>query len=255
MYKTTTAAQAPDSLFVTTADEKGILEAIQASVVPTTIEDVVVLDSVSPQGEIPLGGHPGWKLLIDTLDTFSQEDHKYKSVIIDTASGLQGLCHQHTASMLYDGDMNNPQGFMNYQQGYLKAAEQFWNGQFLRSCNEITAKGLNVILICHCCTMAVPNLGGAEYECYAPELIRGAKKENIYEYTMKTVSAILYFGKQVITTTNEKKKRRVGSQINFIGVQDQGWYKAKNWYNLQNEIDMGDSAQETWSLLTSHLPV
>ena len=103
--------------------------------------------------------------------------------------------------------------------------------------------------------MAVPNLGGAEYECYAPELIRGAKKENIYEYTMKTVSAILYFGKQVITTTNEKKKRRVGSQINFIGVQDQGWYKAKNWYNLQNEIDMGDSAQETWSLLTSHLPV
>jgi len=254
-YKTTTFGHTPDVLYITTSDERGILDAIQVGVVPLGLEDVIVLPPISEPGNIPVsGGHPAWNMLTETLLTFLHKTHDRRTVVIDTASGLQSICHQHCASMLFDGDMNSERGFMSYQAGYLKAAEQFWNGEFLQLCNQITSTGRNVVLICHSSMMSVPNLGGSEYECYAPSLIKGSKKENIYEYTLKTVSAILYFGTQTILSTNDRKTR-VSSQHGFIGVKDAGWYKAKNWYDLRDEIDMGNTARETWDNLNSKLPI
>jgi len=255
-YKTTTMAHAPNTLFVTTSDEKGILEAVQAEVVPPDIRDnIVVLEPLADPDSIPSsGGHPAWLTLMKTLDLFVGGDHDRDSLVIDTASGLQPICHQHCASMMYDGDMNNPKGFMNYQEGYLKAAEQFWNGEFLSRCNKVTATGRNIILICHSTLQKVPNFEGTDYECYAPALIKGAKKDNIYDYTMKTASAVLFFGVAAVLTTDEKKKKKISSEHGFIGVQDQGWYKAKNWYNLKDEIPIGGSAEETWNSIESVLP-
>ena len=254
-YKTTTFGHAPDVLYITTSDERGIIDAIEVGVVPVKYNDVVVLPPLSEPGNIPSsGGHPAWQLLTETLSTFLHDTHDKRTVVIDTASGLQSVCHQHCASMLFNGDMNDERGFMSFQAGYLKAAEQFWNGEFLQLCNQITSLGKNVVLICHSSIMNVPNLGGAEYECYAPSLIKGAKKENIYDYTLKTVSAILYFGTQTILSTTDRKSR-VASQHGFIGVKDAGWYKAKNWYDLRDEIDMGNTAKETWGNLNSKLPI
>ena len=253
--KTTTAAHAPAPLIVTTNDEKGIIEAVNAGVVPEEVKDnIIVLPALSDPNKIPAGGHPAWNELISIMDTMLEEKHTRRTLIIDTASGLQPICHQHCASLLFNSNMDDPQGFMNYQQGYLKAAEHYWNGEFLARCNKLTSAGYNVILICHSTTMNVPNHGGTDYEAFAPALIKGAKKENVYDYTMKTVSAILYFGRHTMLTTSDNKKK-VSSQYGFIGVRDQGWYKAKNWYNLKDEIEAGDSAESTWYNLTDKLPI
>jgi len=256
-YKTTTAAQAPHCLFVSTHDEKGILEAVQAKVVPPTLKDsIIVLPELAEPDNIPSsGGHPAWNELMNTLDIFAGDDHDYRTLVLDTASGLQSVCHQHCASVLFKGDMNDPKGFMNYQTGYLKSAEQFWNGEFLARCNRITSAGKNIILICHSSRMKIPNYEGSDFDCYAPSLRKGANSENIYEYTMRTVSAVLFFGKHSVVTSNEQKKKRISSEINFIGVSDEGWYKAKNWYNLNSEIDVGSSAKETWANLSKVLPI
>jgi hypothetical protein len=254
--KTTVAAHAPAPLFVSTSDEKGILEAVQAGVVPSEVKDnIVILPPLSDPHSIPAGGHPAWNLLMEVMDTFIEGNHDRRSLVIDTASGLQSICHQHCASVLFDSDMNDPKGFMNYQQGYLKAAEQFWNGEFLSRCNKITANGKNVFLICHSTTRYVPNLGGTEYECYAPSLVKGATKENIYEYTTKTVSAILYFGVHTLVSKTQSDKKRVASQHGFIGVREEGWFKAKNWYDLRDEIERGNSAKETWDNIVAVLPI
>jgi len=254
--KTTVTAHAPKSLFITTADEKGILEAVQAGVVPPDVKDhIVVLPPLSDPHQIPVGGHPAWNLLMSIMDTFIEGDHDRRSLILDTASGLQSICHQHCASLLFNCDMNDPKGYMNYQQGYLKAAEQYWNGEFLSRCNQITSTGRNVFLICHSTTRYVPNLGGSEYECYAPSLVKGATKENIYEYTMKTVSACLYFGTHTMLSSDARDKKRVSSRHGFIGVREEGWFKAKNWYDLREEIPRGESAAETWANIVSVLPI
>ena len=253
--KTTVAAHAPGALFVTTSSEKGIQEAVAAGVVPDDVKDnIVVLPPLSDPSDIPAGGHPAWNTLIDIMDVFLTEEHTRRTLIIDTASGLQPICHQHCASMLFGCDMADPAGFMNYQQGYLKAAEHYWNGEFLARCNKLTTAGYNVILICHSTTMAVPNHGGSDFECYAPALIKGAKKENTYDYTLKTCSAVLYFGQHTAVSTRDNT-RKVSAQYGFIGTRGTGWYVAKNWYNLKDEIDCGESAAETWTNLTAKLPI
>lgn len=164
--------------------------------------------------------------------------------MIDTASGLQPICQQHCASMLFGCDMNDPTGFMNYMAGYLKAAENYWNGEFLARCNRLTTAGYNVILVCHSTTMTVPNHGGVDFECYAPALAKGAKKEREYDYTLKTCSAVLYFGQHTAVSTRDNKKK-VSAQYGFIGTRGTGWYTAKNWFNLSDEIDCGETAAET----------
>lgn len=253
--KTTTAAHAPNPLVVTTSDEKGILEAVSAGVVPTEVRDnIVVLPPLADPDKIPTGGHPAWVMLMGIMDSFLEEKHTRRTLVIDTASGLQSICQQHCASVLYNSSMDDPKGFMNYQQGYSKSAEHYWNGEFLARCNRLTTAGYNVILICHSSTVTVPNHGGTDFEAFAPSLAKGAKKEREYDYTMKTCSAVLYFGKHTNMTSVDKKKK-VSSQYGFIGVRDAGWYKAKNWYNLTDEIEAGDTAAETWKNLTTKLPV
>jgi len=253
--KTTVAAHAPHPLFVTTSSEKGIQEAVSVGVVPAEVADnIVVLPALSDPSAIPAGGHPAWTTLMDIMDTFLEEEHTRRTLIIDTASGLQPICHQHCASMLFDCNMDDPAGFMNYQQGYLKAAEHYWNGEFLARCNKLTTAGYNVVLICHSTTMAVPNHGGTDFECYAPALIKGAKKENTYDYTMKTCSAVLYFGQHTAVSTRDRTTK-VSAQYGFIGVRGSGWFTAKNWYNLTDEIECGSSAAETWTNLNTKLPV
>jgi len=254
--KTTTAAHADRCLVVTTASEQGILQAVSAGVVPDDVaNNVVVLPELHDPDNIPTsGGSTCWNVLIDVMDTFLEGQHDRRTLVIDTASGLQPACHQHCASELYGGNMSDPTGFLNYQQGYLQAAEKYWNGQFLARCNKITAAGYNVILICHSTTVTIPNPGGTDYECYSPALIRGAKKDNIYEYTSKTCSAILYMGRHTMLTSSGNKKK-VSSQHGFIGVRNAGWYVAKNWYNLSEDILSGNSASESWAALTSALPI
>lgn len=254
--KTTTASYAPKPLFVCTADEKGIHEALKAGVVPDISDWVVTLDALSAPDDIPANsGHPGWNKLLSTMDLFLTGEHDRRTLVIDTGSGLQGLCYQHCASVLYKGDMLDPKGFMNYQEGYRKAAEQFWNGEFLARCNALTNAGYNVILLCHSKVYNVPNPGGEDYLCYMPSLAKGGKQDGIYEYTTKTVSAILFMGEhtRAEAETRKGKTKKVKSQYGFIGTRGEGWFVAKNWFNLQQDIDTGATAKETFANLNEHL--
>jgi DNA polymerase III delta prime subunit len=260
--KTTTAAHAPSPLFVCTHDEQGIWEAVTAGVVPDDLKNyVITLDPACNNEDIPVDtGHPGWVKLISTMDTFITGGHDRRTLVIDTTSGLQTLCFQHCASVLYKGDMLAKDGYMNYQEGYRKAAEQYWNAEFLSRCNLLTSAGYNVILLAHSKTFSEPNPGGDDYLCYTPSLHKGGKQDGIYEYTTKTCSAIMYMGTHTRAEAENAgrkprpgQKKKVKTHYGFIGVRGEGWFVAKNWFNLRNDIDMGDNAAETWANLQEHI--
>ena len=260
--KTTTAAHAPGALFVCTHDEQGIYEALDAGVVPQDLKDyVITLDPACSNDDIPRDtGHPGWVKLVSTMDTFLAGGHDRRTLVIDTTSGLQTLCFQHCASVLYKGDMLAQDGFMNFQEGYRKAAEQFWNAEFLSRCNLLTAAGYNVILLAHSKTFSEPNPGGDDFLCYTPSLHKGGKQDSIYEYTTKTCSAIFYMGTHTRAEAENAgrksrpgEKKKVKTHYGFIGVRSEGWFVAKNWFNLRNDIPIGDDATETWANLQQHI--
>jgi len=251
--KTTIAAHAPDPLFIFTSDEQGIKQALHAKVVPASVRNYLVeLDPVCPLDSIPKDtGHPGWIKCIDTLVAFETQDHDRRSLVIDSTSGLQSLCHQHTASMLFDGDMVRDDGFMNFYKGYIKAAEQYWQREFMATLSRIVAKGFNVILLAHTKLQTEPNPAGPEVKMYTPDL-----DARIWGFTKKAVQGTLFLGKnRSFRKDSSTKKTVVSAEERFVGVNNTTWYEAKNWFDLQDDIEVGSSAKETWNNIATALEV
>ena len=247
--KTTLASQFPDPMFIVTAGEQGIYLYKQRGMVPASVP-VVQLDPLYSHGEIPDGGHPGWLKCIKAMQVFRDSTHDRKTLVIDSTSGLQDLCFQHCASMLFEGDMDSKE-FTDYYRGYTKAAEAYWSGVFLPLCLEIVAKGYNVILIAHSSLKPVHNPIGPDFEQFRPNLYK-----TIFEYTKKDLHGIFFLWREVAVSIDQKtKKKTTMGDRRFIGLSPSPYYVAKTWCTPEgmNEIDCGESPAETWSKLKEAL--
>lgn len=248
--KTTLAAQFPNPAFIVTSGEQGIFLYKERNVVSRDIP-IIPLEPLFQHTEIPAGeGHPGWKKCINMLHRFCNNEHSYQTLVIDSTSGLQDLCFQHGASMLFDGDMDG-KDFCDYYRGYSKAAEVYWSGEFLPLCLNIVAKGLNVILIAHSTYKPVNNPTGPDYDQYRPALFK-----SIYEYTKKDLHGIFFIGREVNVAIDQKtKKKQTLGDRRFIGLSPNTYYTAKSWCTPEGvtELDCGESAADTWSVLSKAL--
>lgn len=248
--KTTLAAQFPNPAFIVTSGEQGIYLYKERSVVSRDIP-VIPLEPLFQHCDIPAGkGHPGWMKCISMLQRFRDNEHPYKTLVIDSTSGLQDLCFQHCASMLFDGDMDGKE-FCDFYRGYSKAAEVFWSGEFLPLCLDIVAKGLNVVLIAHSTFKPVSNPTGSDFDQYRPALYK-----TIYEYTKKDLHGIFFIGREINVTIDQKtKKKQTLGDRRFIGLSPNTYYTAKTWCTPEgvNELDCGDSAAASWKVLKQAL--
>jgi hypothetical protein len=239
--KTTLAGQFPAPLFITTAGEQG------ASIYKQTGKlqagtPVIKLDALFAHSEIPSeSGHPGWIKCMETLRRFLTGKHNYKTVVIDSTSGLQDLCFQHGASMLYEGKMDT------------KSAECYWSGVFLPLCLQIVAAGYNVILIAHSTLRDVTNPTGPDFEQYRPALMK-----TVWEYTKKDLHGIFYLGREVNVQIDAKtKKKKTMGDRRFIGFQPSTYYIAKSWVtdSETEELDAGSNERETYKSLAKLLGI
>lgn len=246
MGKTTLAACFPSPVFITTAGEQGIHLYKQRGLVDKKIP-VIGLDPPQANEDIVAGqGSPGWNKLLTALERFASGNHDKKTLIIDSVSGLQDLCFQHCASMLFGGDMNDKE-FTSFFKGYAKAAEQYWGPQFLRQCLEIVKKGYNVILIAHSAPKEVENPTGPNYTRYEPSL-----SKPIWSLTKKDLHGVYFMGQEVLVAVDAKtKSKKTQSMRRFIGCSPSTYYIAKSWCTTEGtvEIDCGDTAQETFTKL------
>lgn len=246
--KTTLAAQFPDPMFIVTSGEQGINLYKQNNVV--TNIPVVPLEPLFEHSLIPAGGHPGWIKCLKTMERFADAEHQYKTLVIDSVSGLQDLCFQHGASMLFNGDMDG-KDFCDYYRGYTKSAECFWAGQFIPACLQIVAKGYNVILIAHSTYKPVPNPTGPDFDQHRPALYK-----TIFEYTKKDLHGMFYLGREInVTIESKTKKKTATGDRRFIGVSPSTWYVAKSWCTQEGvtEIECGSTAKETYGELQKAL--
>jgi len=242
--KTSLSAQFPNPLFITTSGEQGIFLLKQRKVVDTTIP-IIVLDELFPHDQIPDGtGHPGWIKCLETLTRFRDNSHGLKTLVVDSTSGLQDLCFQHCASVQYSGDMDGDQ-FNGFSRGYTKAAESYWSSEFLPLCLAIVAKGLNVVLVAHSTYRQVENPSGPDYNRFQPAL-----GKQIWDFTKKDLHGLFYLGREVMVSVDAKtkKKNTVGDR-RFIGVSPSTYYVAKTWCTPNDEMEVGNSAAETWKNL------
>ena len=253
MGKTTLAAMFPDPMFIVTSGEQGIFLYKERGLADKNIP-VVQLDPLFAHDSIPADtGHPGFLRCLEACRRFRDLKHDRKTLVIDSVSGLQDLCHQHCASKLFGGniDGNGKDEFLSYYKGYIKSAEAFWSSELLTLLLEIVAKGYNVILLAHNMFKQVDNVGGPEFSQYRPEL-----DKEIWKYTKKDLHGVFFLGQevQVSIDSKTKKKSAIGDR-RFIGLAPSPYYVAKSWCTPDGvgEIDCGANAQETWQNLKTVL--
>jgi DNA polymerase III delta prime subunit len=250
MGKTTLAAKFPKCAFITTSGEQGIYLYKEKGLVSKDMP-IVQLDPLFPHDQIPAGtGHPGYQRCLLALERFRDKDHDFKTMVIDSVSGLQDLCYQHCASTLYSGDMDSKE-FTAYFAGYTKAAEAFWSSEILKTILEIVAKGLNVVLLAHSTFKPVQNANGPDYDQYRPELDKGFLK-----YVSKDLHGMFFMGQEIMVSIDQKtKKKTTMGDRRFIGMAPTTYYLAKSWCTPEGvtEIDCGDSADATYKKLAEVL--
>jgi len=245
--KTSLAAQFPAPLFVITSGEQGIYHLKKGGVVPADVP-VLQLDPLYDEDQIPAGeGHTGWMKLISTLDIFASGKHDRKTLVIDTCSGLEPLCLQHCASIHFAGDMKSrDRGSWNdYHSGPRKAATAYWQAQFINTCLRAKMAGLDIIVLAHSTSREQKNLEGTDFEMTIPQLSKG-----FWELIQKDLSDVMFLGRHVNQMIDPKTKDKLVTSIDrFVGVCQSTWYTAKNWENRRDEIEAGNSPQETYKRL------
>lgn len=203
--KTSLAAQFPSPIFIQTEDGGGLLEL-------NTFSDRPMRD---------------YNEVRSALNALANEDHDFKTVVIDSVTRLEPLISDHICKQ--NGWKNIASAA--YGVGYVEmqnACHKFVKGLF-----ELRAKqNMAIIMIAH---EAVENFADPTVESYnrfAPRLDK--KVEPIFREDMDIVG----FMSPVVTPTEEKRGGAVkakGSEV-FLRVTGSPAVKAKNRYDMPDLI-------------------
>jgi hypothetical protein len=110
--KTSLAAQAPGVVFIQVGSETGLLTLIEAGQLPPTPH--------FPQPCLSFAE------LLEQVEWLRTQDHKHRTLAVDTLNGGEALCHELVLERDYNGD-NSEKGFFNYYVGYRTALQDWRN--------------------------------------------------------------------------------------------------------------------------------
>lgn len=228
--KTSFCANAPSPVFLIDHDETGVVRLKQRGLIP---KSTVILDPVEDYGD-----------LLDTLESFSPEDHGAETLVVDSLTGLQRLCFDYRCNLPreqggFEGDYG---AFYDFYRGPAQAAQQDWP-PLMTALRRIRDKGVNVLLISHSEEKAYRNPDGPDYDKYVSAL-----DARIWKATERVVEAVLFLNFEIDVQGSRRGQKGKASDITRMIITDKTpTADAKNWYGLPAIIDMGESGQDSWN--------
>lgn len=207
--KTTLASQAPAPVFVRTEDGLGSLS-VDAFPVAATWADVV-----------------------SALGALYQEQHEYKTVVIDSLTALEPLIWKQVA--LDQGKRNIED--CGYGKGYVFALD-YWQ-QFLAGCAALRDEhGITPILIAH---SDVVRFDSPEVEPFDRFQIRLHKRAMAMVYERCDVIGFANWKTVIVKDEvgiNQKQARGVGTGERLLHLVERPAYLAKNRYSLPETLPL-----------------
>lgn len=229
--KTSFGAMMPHPLFIQTRGETGLETLISAGQLP----------------EIPhLPEITDWKEFMDALAWVRENDHGYKTLVLDALNGAERLCHELVCHRDFNDDWTD-KGFMGYMRGY-EVALADWR-LFLSLLDSIRVeRHMTIMLLCHTKVATFKNPEGADYDRFQPELT-----PRTWALTHKWADCVLFGNFEAVVgqiSENRKtgaQKGKAMAQNRIMLTESHAAYDAKNRLGLDSEIEMGDSPQEAWA--------
>lgn len=231
--KTSLAAHAPKPIFIQTQGETGLDTLIAANQLPETPHFPEI---------------KSWADLTSAISFLAEEEHPYKTLVIDTVNGAERLCYEHVCQREFNGDWGNG-GFTGYQRGY-EISLTDWK-MFLNSLDDLRSKRkMTVFLLIHTKIKTFKNPEGSDYDRWAPEM-----HDKCWGLTHKWLDCVLFgnFETTVKADKNDptKKGKAASNSYRILYTQQRPAFDAKNRLGLPEEIEMGSSSTEGWNNLAS----
>lgn len=222
--KSSYAAEHPNPFFVIDEKETGILDLIDAGIVPVTYNQVYREST-------------DWPKLIRFNDevlndsfTFPQ---KVDTLVYESISGFEQECHRYCCTVRYNNNWDSTRkGFMFYQEGYKVAAKEFWSQFILQLC-RLRERGYNIVLTGHTQKITEKNVDDADFMAAA-----GACQVATMDVTSPYFQNIFFIDKDIdVKKENDHARAKAVSSQKKLFLSWSPWYKgAKNRYNLQENL-------------------
>lgn len=107
-----------------------------------------------------------WADVVDALDVLANEEHSYKTLVIDTLDALEPIVWARTVATKLNGDkrVSSIEDY-GYAKGYIFALD-FW-GELLRRLDVLrTSRGLDVILVAHAALVTIKSPDTEDWQRY-----------------------------------------------------------------------------------------
>ena len=179
-----------------------------------------------------------WKEFLGYLTWVRDEQHDYKTLVIDTLDSIENLLWKHTLGEDRAEDMASARG--GFGKGYTFATQLFTDmrDDFLVPIRE---KGINIVLLCHSAKNKIEDpLTLATYDKQELKLHRNGKGMGTYTVISEWVTIVLFanFVVHTVKDKNTTKEYAVGEGERRMFSAPRPAYDAKNRYGLPHALPL-----------------
>ena len=191
--------------------------------------------------------------LLDQLRSLAQQDHDFKTLVIDSVTSLHSL-FEHEVCEDYEVD-NVADAAGGFHKGYLVVKEM--HSEIKTACDYLrNKKGMTVIFLAHSGVQKMKNRPDAEeYSVYSLDM----HKDSIPVY-VNLVDAVLYLRQEEFVKGGATDKKGITTKLGKVvqtgdrilvtsGDGRIGYVNAKNRYDLDSEIPMPIGANPLLDLI------
>jgi hypothetical protein len=224
--KSSFGACAPKPIFVMTRGETGLETLIDAGRVPETPH--------FPELE-------QWPELLCAVQSLLDEEHAYRTLVLDTLNGCERLCHEYVCQRDFNGQWGRD-GFTAFMTGYEVALVE-WR-TFLETLDRLRdRRHMSILALAHTRISTFKNPEGTDFDRYTVDV-----HSKTWGLTHKWTDLVLFlnFISHVETRRNDTKGKARGGSRRVLWTTRTAAFDAKNRHGLPDQIDAGSSAEEAW---------
>lgn len=224
--KTSWGCCAPSPFFLMTRGETGLETLLDAGRVPDTPHFPEIKT---------------WMEFLDALKWLIENEHAYKTLVIDTIGGAERLCHEHVCKRDYGGQWGE-KGFTSYMQGY-EVSLADWRDLLTLLTGLRDQKRMTIVCLNHVKIAPFHNPEGKDYDRYTVDM-----HHKTWSLTHRWADWVLFANFYTVTKEEGGEKTKgAGGKKRIIYTERSAAWDAKNRFGLPPEIEMGNSAQEAFT--------
>lgn len=196
----------------------------------------------------------GYSKVLECLTTLAMEEHKYKTVVIDSLDWLEPLIWDEVCKQTNTYPIEKVDG--GFGKGFAVALEK-WRDYFKYLNYLREEKGMTVLQIAHSKIKETKSPDADIYDKFTIKLQDGknvSAANTLFEY-----ADIILFANYQINTVKEKigkdmnRNRAIGGNIRYLYTEERPAFKAGNRYNFADKI-LFDKEGKCWSEMKKTIP-